>query len=130
MLTENGEIRETGVLGRKEIDMVKRCKLCGGEPKWVHYAIPQQDNTEGWKYIGENGELEPMVLFKRLECKECKATTFCPGMTLGEVEELWNNGKVIQYWMDETVSDVEPIKEDEVKASRNLQKLLDPNTWN
>lgn len=88
--------------------MVKRCKLCGGEPKWVHYAIPKQDNPDGWEYTGPGGELEPLVLFKRLECKNCKATTFCLGMTLDEVEELWNNGKVVEYWMDEEVGDVEP----------------------
>ena len=49
----------------------KRCKLCGGEPKYVHYAIPEQDYPDGW-YESEYGR-EPMMLFKRLECSKCGA---------------------------------------------------------
>ena len=89
--------------------MIKRCKLCGGEPKWVHYAIPEQDYPEGWDFF-EDG-LEPMVLFKRLECKDCKATTVQLFVTLDDAEQLWNEGRIVQYQMDENVYDVEPKDE-------------------
>lgn len=94
--------------------MLKRCKLCGGEPKWIYYAMPEQDNPEGWDFTGDDGELEPMILFKRLECKECKATNVQIAMTIDGAEKMWNEGKVLQYWMDETTYDVEPKSTEEV----------------
>ena len=52
--------------------IAKRCKLCGGEPKYVHYAVPKQDYPDGW-YESADGFDEPYVLFKRLECSKCGA---------------------------------------------------------
>ena len=90
--------------------MIKRCKLCGGEPKWVHYAIPRKNYPDGWKEM-EDGCLEPMVLFKRLECKECKATTVQLAMNLDDAIEMWNDGKVLMHWIDERARNVEPKEE-------------------
>lgn len=91
--------------------MIKRCKLCGGEPKWVHYAIPEQDYPEGWDFFDDDDEPSPMVLFKRLECKDCKATTAQLFMMLDDAEQMWNEGLIVQYQMDENAYDVEPKAE-------------------
>ena len=88
--------------------MIKRCKLCGGEPKWVHYAIPEQGYPEGWDFFDDDDEPRPMVLFKRLECKDCKATTAQLFMMLDDAEQMWNEGHIVQYQMDENAYDVEP----------------------
>lgn len=87
--------------------MIKRCKLCGGEPKWVHYAIPEEDYPDGWKCMDDEDEPQPMALFKRLECKNCRATTAQLFMTLDDAKRVWNEGRIVQYYMDEEVYDVE-----------------------
>lgn len=83
----------------------KRCKLCGGEPKYVHYAIPEHDYPDGW-YESEYGK-EPMVLLKRLECSKCGATVAQLVMTLDEAVEYWNEQKLLVRWGEEKVRDVE-----------------------
>ena len=79
----------------------KRCKLCGGEPKYIYYAIPEQDYPDGWD------GMEPNVLFKRLECSKCGATTPKLVMSLDEAESLWNSQKILQRYGEEKVRDVE-----------------------
>ena len=85
---------------------VKRCPLCGGQPKFVYYAIPQIKNPDGWEFC-EDG-LEPLVLFKRLECKDCKATTCGVDMTIDDAIKHWNEEHVFQFIGSEDATDVEP----------------------
>ena len=89
----------------------KRCKLCGGEPKYVHYAIPEQDYPDGW-YDSEYGR-EPMVLFKRLECSKCGATVAQLVMTVDEAVKYWNEQNILVRYGEEKVWDVEEGKKDE-----------------
>ena len=89
--------------------MTKRCKLCGGEPKWVYYCIPEVDYPEGWDLFDDDDRTSPMFLFKRLECKNCKATTLHLNMLINEAEKSWNEGKLVQYWGEEKVYDVEKV---------------------
>lgn len=84
----------------------KRCKLCGGEPKYIYYAIPKQDYPDGW-YESEYGTAEPYMLFKRLECSKCGATTREIAMTLDGAVTLWNSQKILQKYGEEKVRDVE-----------------------
>lgn len=84
----------------------KRCPLCGGAPKYVYYAIPEADDPNGWDF-GEYG-LEPLILFKRLECRDCGAMVARLTITCEQAVADWNTGKVLQYIGNENVSDVEP----------------------
>ena len=86
--------------------MAKRCPQCGGKPKYVYYAVPQDVDPDGWEF-GEYG-LEPTILFKRLECKDCGATTVHLSITCDQAIQIWNDGHVLQYIGNEDVSDVEP----------------------
>ena len=83
----------------------KRCKLCGGAPKYVYYAIPQQDYPGGW-YESEEGE-EPYALFKRLECQACGATIPRLEMLLDGAVSAWNEQKILIRYGEEKVRDIE-----------------------
>ena len=83
----------------------KRCPLCGGEPQFVHYAIPQEKDPDAWEFT-EDG-FEPMILFKRLECKECKATTCGVDMVCDDAIKHWNEGHIFQWMFNENVTDVQ-----------------------
>lgn len=83
----------------------KRCHLCGGEPKYVHYAIPKQDYPEGW-YESEYGN-EPYVLYKRLECSKCGATVPQLVMTIDDAVEYWNEQRLLAKYGEEKVMEVE-----------------------
>ena len=83
----------------------KRCKLCGGEPKYVYYAIPQQDCPEGW-YESEDG-LEPYMLLKRLECSKCGATVVQLSMACDDAVTQWNEQKILVRYGEEKVREVE-----------------------
>ena len=87
----------------------KRCKLCGGEPKYVHYAPPRTDHPELWKDM-ENG-LEPIMLFKRLECKLCGATVPSLSLSLDDAVKIWNEQNILVRYMEENVLDVEESTE-------------------
>ena len=84
----------------------KRCPQCGGKPKYMYYAIPKDQDPDGWEFR-EYG-LEPLILFKRLECKDCGATAAQLAITCDQAIQIWNDGHVIQYIGNEDVSDVEP----------------------
>ena len=86
----------------------KRCKLCGGAPKYVYYAIPEEDCPEGWFETG-NGP-EPYMLFKRLECSECGATVINLAMTCDDAVSAWNEQRILVKHGEEKVRDVEPYK--------------------
>ena len=86
----------------------KRCPLCGGAPKYVYYAVPKDAYPDGWEFT-EFG-LEPVVLFKRLECRDCGATAARLMITCDQAVADWNTGKVLQYISNENVSDVEPAE--------------------
>ena len=88
----------------------KRCKLCGGEPKYVHYAIPPQDCPGGW-YESEYGDDEPYMLFKRLECSKCGATVANLAWTCDEAIMQWNEQNILIRYSEEKVMDVEDQNE-------------------
>ena len=83
--------------------MLKRCKFCGGEPRWLYYAIPKEINPDLWE-PAENGEFEPTILLKRIECKNCKATTILASFPIDcdHLEIDWNSGTILQYWSEES----------------------------
>ena len=83
----------------------KRCKLCGGEPKYVHYAIPEQDHPDGWDW-SEYGR-EPMILFKRLDCSKCGATVAQLVMTVDDAVNYWNEQNILVRYGEEKVREVE-----------------------
>ena len=59
----------------------KRCPVCGGAPQYVYYAIP-----------GSTKDPEELfVLFKRLECSQCKATVAQLVMTCDDAVSYWNS---------------------------------------
>ena len=89
----------------------KRCKLCNGEPKYVYYAIPEQDYPDGW-YGSEYGR-EPMALFKRLECSKCGATVAQLVMTCDEAVKYWNEQNILVRYGEEKVWDVEEGEQDD-----------------
>ena len=84
----------------------KRCPQCGGKPKYVYYAVPQDVDPSGWEFT-EYG-LEPLILFKRIECKDCGASTVHLSITCDQAVSVWNDGHILQYIGNEDVSDVEP----------------------
>jgi hypothetical protein len=71
-----------------------RCSLCGGEPEFVYYAIPERDNPLGWEWE-ENGP-SPMILIKQIRCKKCGAV--CPSYDFicNDAIRNWNEQKLIQ----------------------------------
>ena len=90
---------------------VKRCKLCGGKPKFVYYNIPKQDNPEGW-YGSEDG-VEPYILFKRLECSECGATVLHLALMIDDAVACWNEQKLLERYGEEMAHNVEEGDNDE-----------------
>lgn len=89
-------------------EKVKRC-ICGGEPQFVHYAIPGSTKDPDGIY----------VLLKRIECKKCGASVANLVMTIDEAVEYWNainerTGKrfVLERIGTEDCDNVEPPKED------------------
>lgn len=91
--------------------IAKRCKLCGGEPKYVHYAVPKQDYPDGW-YESADGFDEPYVLFKRLECSRCGATVAQLTMTIDEAVNYWNEQNILVRYGEEKVWEVEEGEQD------------------
>ena len=71
-----------------------RCSLCGGEPEFIYYSIPQRDNPLGWKW-DEDGHV-PMLLLKQIRCKKCGAV--CPSydLTCDDAVSHWNEQKLLQ----------------------------------
>lgn len=86
--------------------IAKRCKLCGGEPKYVHYAVPSQDYPDGW-YESADGFYEPYILFKRLECSKCGATVPQLTITLDDAVNYWNEQNILVRYGEEKVLEVE-----------------------
>lgn len=84
----------------------KRCPLCGGEPQFMEYAVPECQYPDGWDF-GVFG-LEPIVMFKRIECKDCKCTTPQLYMLVDEAVRGWNEGHVLEFIVNENITDVEP----------------------
>ena len=84
----------------------KRCKLCGGVPKYVYYAIPKEDNPSMW-YESADGFEEPYMLFKSIECSDCGATFVGMTMTIDEALNAWNEQKILVRYGEEKVANVE-----------------------
>ena len=59
----------------------KRCPICGGKPKFVHYSIPGATKDPDGLYI----------LLKRLECSECGASVAQLVMTCDDAVNYWND---------------------------------------
>nr|DAJ24998.1 MAG TPA: restriction alleviation protein [Caudoviricetes sp.] len=87
----------------------KRCPVCGGKPKYVHYSIPGATKDPDGLYI----------LFKRLECEKCGATVASLVLTCDDAVEYWNSltkeGKrvVLERVMEEPCRDVEDADHDD-----------------
>ena len=87
----------------------KRCPVCGGKPKYVHYSIPGAIKDPDGIYI----------LLKRLECEECGATVASLSLTLDDAVEYWNRinkeGKrvVFERVGEEPCRDVEDVAHDD-----------------
>lgn len=67
----------------------KRC-ICGGKPQFVYYNIPLNHGADDSFEFNEDGVLEPMILFKRLECMDCGATVAQLVLTCDEAVDYWN----------------------------------------
>lgn len=68
----------------------QKCPVCGSNQlKFVHYAPPEKDSPDCWDY-GEDG-MEPMILFKRVECRECGATVPNLVLTIDMAIDFWND---------------------------------------
>ena len=88
---------------------VKRCKLCGGEPKFVYYCIPESDHPYAW-YEDDDGK-EPYILLKRLECSNCGATVPQLMMVIDDAVDYWNEQNILERYGEEKVRNVEEEKE-------------------
>jgi hypothetical protein len=86
--------------------------------KWIYYAPPAKQVPDLWEF-DEDG-YSPLILYKRIECKDCGATVPVLAMTLDDAVDYWNRIKninagsrfVLQKIGEETVRDVEPPKEE------------------
>lgn len=72
----------------------KRCNLCGGEPEFVYYAIPEKDDPSSREW--HEDRRSPMILIKQIRCKKCGAV--CPAFDLGcdDAVKNWNEQKLLQ----------------------------------
>ena len=86
----------------------KRCPLCGGKPKFMHYAIPAYKHPDGWEET-EDGP-EPMILAKRLECTQCNATVPFLVLICDDAIKAWNEDNIVQFIQSEDVMEVEDEK--------------------
>lgn len=94
----------------------KRCGLCGGVPKFVYYNIPRGCGSDDSFDLNEDGELEPMILIKRLECSKCGATTGGMSFFVDDAIRMWNEEGdghrcLLQKHGEEMCSDVEEVQE-------------------
>ena len=82
---------------------IKRCPTCGGAPQFVYYALPCGQFPDAWEET-EDGP-EPIVLLKRIECSNCKAST--PGLVLScdEAVQMWDDGDIVVFDGTESVED-------------------------
>ena len=71
-----------------------RCSLCGGEPEFVYYAIPVNDNPLGWEWDDEG--IFPIIKIKQIRCKKCG--TVCPAydMICDDAVRHWNEQKLLE----------------------------------
>ena len=88
MDANNGQIDERGNM------KAKLCPLCGGDPIFVEYAVPQGKEPDLWEET-ETG-FEPVFLMKQIECKDCGARNCLVSISCDEVVKNWNEGHVIQ----------------------------------
>lgn len=93
------------------MEKAKKCPVCNGEKlKWVYYAPPASQAPDLWDF-DEDG-FNQMILFKRIECVNCGATTPYVYMVLDEALAAWNymgdtGRKVLQRIGEERVREVE-----------------------
>ena len=74
---------------------IRKCPLCGGNPKWIYHAVPMSEHPDGWE-MDEDGELRPMILWKHVECKDCRAMGGF-GLTVDRAAMAWNEKMPLQY---------------------------------
>ena len=82
----------------------RRCPICGGKPRFVHYAAPRQQFPDAWEET-ETG-LEPVLTYKRIECEDCMATTMW-WMKCDELIDLWNREQILEFVFREAIQEVE-----------------------
>lgn len=73
---------------------VKRCNLCGGDPEFVYYSVPQKDDPYAWDY--DEFEVRPMVLFKQIRCKKCGSVTCKYSIACDDAVNAWNEQNLFQ----------------------------------
>lgn len=88
-----------------------RCSHCGGEPEFVYYAIPENDNPPGWE-CGEDGSY-PMILIKQIRCKKCGAVCHRYDLVCDDAVAHWNEQKLLQLIGTEPCEIGAPRREDE-----------------
>lgn len=87
----------------------KLCNLCGGEPEFVYYAIPQKDDPYGWDF--DDYEVRPMILFKQIRCKKCGAVSPNYSLVCDDAISAWNEQKLLQLIGTEPCEVEKPEKE-------------------
>ena len=71
-----------------------RCSLCGGEPEFTYFAIPQKDNPYVWDW-DEDG-FNPVILLKQIRCKKCGAVCPVYDLICDDAVKHWNEQKLLQ----------------------------------
>lgn len=72
----------------------KQCPLCGGDPIFVEYATPQEKAPDLWEETKTG--LEPFVLMKQIECRDCGARNCLVSISFDEVIKNWNEEHIVQ----------------------------------
>ena len=72
----------------------KCCTICGGDPIFVEYAVPQYKEPDLWEETEEG--LEPIILLKQIECKDCGARNCLLSISTDQVIRNWNEGHIVQ----------------------------------
>ncbi len=100
---------------------VKRCPLCGGKPRFVHYVLPYDNYPLWW-----NERKQPKEYFSnRVECEDCKATTNKTYLSIQSAVDCWNKGFIIQMYAIGTPSDIEPKENELDDKQRDVYKQTD-----
>lgn len=93
------------------MEKAKKCPVCNGEKlKWVYYSPSASVAPDLWEF-DEDG-FNPLILFKRIECANCGATTSSVHLVLSDALATWNYAddtgrKVLQRIGEESVREVE-----------------------
>lgn len=82
---------------------IRKCPLCGGNPKWVYHAVSMSEDSNLWEY-DEDGELVPRILYKHIECSSCRAIGGF-SIVCDNAATLWNTKTPLQFIGEEKTED-------------------------